>query len=72
MRRLLIGIGVLVVAAVGALVIFSLAGGNGEDDPAETTLPPVETGDLVEADAVVVPEADIKAGRPRRPLMTRN
>ena len=55
MRRLLIGIGVLVVVAVGALVIFSLAGGNGEDDPAETTLPPVETGDLVEADAVVVP-----------------
>lgn len=54
MRRLFIGIGVLAVLAVGALVVFSLVGGADEDDPA-TTLPPVNTADLVEADAVVVP-----------------
>ena len=55
MRRLLIGIGVLVVVAAGAFVVFGPGGGNGEDDAPTTTLPPVDTGALVEADAIVVP-----------------
>ena len=54
MKRLLIGIGVLAVVVAGALVIFTRGGGDDGDDPT-TTLPPVNTGDLVEADAVVVP-----------------
>lgn len=55
MKKLVFGIGVLAVVAAGAFVVFGLGGGNGGDDGAATTLPPVNTGDLVEADAVVVP-----------------
>ncbi len=55
MKKLVIGIGVLVVVAGALVLFFSLSGGNDDDDAGTATLPPVNTADLVEADAVVVP-----------------